>query len=260
MTTEEDISRVEPGGSAVAANDAQRLPLDWLAPNAPQPAMNPLWQLEDFLILQQQQRLMNSSSVSNHDKMIDDLLAVVEFLYGRTITVAALTLVDSCSSLMTKIVAPSGRTVHLIRGSKGNEVYLCMGGSPVATHSTSTATSNCLSQVHYCSCRSFLEKASKTSAAYVSIFSPTASTTTTHTSKTTGSAGTPICKHLLALKLLPHLAARSHVAVPITGTTTTMPSLVTYCPLIKAVSEEEFATLILDQILGREQNNNSVGC
>ena len=72
---------------------------------------------------------------------------MTEFLFGTNLLTSTMSVVDNSYNLITELIAPSGRTVHLIRGSKGDETYLCL------------TTGN----QYYCSCRSFLEKSSKVS-------------------------------------------------------------------------------------------------
>jgi hypothetical protein len=251
--------------------------MDWTPAMAPIHASNTLWQLEALLwkhrqqlkSLTQQQEIASSTNKMLVDQhLIDELLMTTEFLYGSKLMTSALTLVDSCRSLITVVVAPSGRVAYLVRGSRGDETYLCLlstSSSSSSSSSSTTTTTPTLSyagSVHYCSCRSYLE--STTNNAKTSGVSPTQHRHQQGTPKRNNNAftvaGPPICKHLLALKLLPYLEGptdhrnttthdnKNHVSSTGNGTKPWC------CPVQKPVTEEEFATLLLNHVsfYGRE--------
>jgi hypothetical protein len=164
-------------------------------PSAPPHVLNqPLMQLEDYLLSLGDSNQESSSLQDRHD----EILIVAEFLYGSNLLTAALTLLDSCESMVTKLAASSHRSLYLVKGK--DSYYMCF----------------CEPHLHYCSCRSFLEKTTKSS--------------NSKTSSSSNNTTTELCKHLLALKLVPHL----NIAFP----------------QITTVTDEEFATLVLDRTLG----------
>lgn len=201
----------------------------------------------------------------------DELLSVAEFLFGQKSLSSALSIVDSRHSLITKLVAPSGRFVYVIRSSttmggaslqhhapnpiletlrenKKDNYYLCLMSPSQSSQSPPP--------VRYCSCRSFLEKSTKKAAFVASSLRSNSSTgynqNNIYTHDENDREGAPICKHLLALWLLPHLVASS--AMTPNGPTGQQPPPRTTeqyycCPEIKSVTEEDFANLILDRVL-----------
>jgi hypothetical protein len=128
----------------------------------------------------------------------EEVLRVADFLYGSTLD-GALGLLDTPESITKVVSIPSQRSLHLVRG-QGDNSYFCL-----------LSFDNSQSSVYYCSCRSFLEKSRN-------------SNTGTH-----GAAC--LCKHLLALQLMPALHVKGSV--------------------IETVSDEEFGNLILNRIGSR---------
>jgi hypothetical protein len=189
----------------------------------------------------------------------NELLSVAEFLFGHKALTAALSIVDSRRSLVTKLEAPSGRSVHVIRSSSssttttttptterndanyhrrdGEQQYLCL-----LSPSQSSAS---VPPLRYCSCRSFLEKSTKKAAALAALRTGAASLATTSIHGETFHDGSPVCKHLLALFLLPHLAAASDAGDSNSYHTSYRHSY----PEIKAITEKEFARFLLDRVL-----------
>jgi hypothetical protein len=113
----------------------------------------------------------------------------------------ALNILDNEPSLITKVVsATSQRALYLVQGSGStsknktdNEIYLCfISNDYTDAHS-----------MHHCSCRSFWER-----------------------SRSNGSA--TLCKHLLALQLLPSLGIKCHT--------------------IEVLSDEEFANIVMTRL------------
>ena len=139
--------------------------------------MHPVFQLHDFL------DSLAVANDANHERVIeekrDQAISVAEFLFGSAMVTAALMLLDNSGSF-TRISSPH-RSLWLIRGSN-DLTYMCF-----ACHETP--------DLYYCSCRSYLEKMTK---------------------KNTEEEGLPeLCKHLLALKLIPVLRIEAvEVTVP----------------------------------------------
>jgi hypothetical protein len=236
----------------------------WKYPASPSITTNPLLQLEillDSLGKPQQKEFGDETTKqdsangkNDNSHKIDDLLVAADFLFGSKLMSAALALVDSCQNLMTQLVAPSGRMAYLIQGSKLDETYLCLCRPP--------STINGIASVNYCSCRSFLEKASRMHCSSMPlrprrsgvVISPSAFNSNNHSNH---SSSPPICKHLLALKLLPHLegANRSrdtsrHQAGTSMPINAPLPSMTeSFCPQVKPVTEEEFASIILNRTI-----------
>ena len=132
----------------------------------------------------------------------DEILNVAEFLFGSKMLFAALALLDDSSGGITKVStcsAPVKRSLFLVRGTQSYLCYLAKENS-----------------IDYCSCRSFLEKATKARSGV-------------------------LCKHLLALKLMPYLSIR--------------------CQEITTSSHKEFSKLVMDRTLvgaaGTSPNNSS---
>jgi hypothetical protein len=190
---------------------------EWAPPDPPSVARNPFWQLDEFL--QQQPRKQCCS---------DQLLMVSEFLYGSTLVASAVNLIDSASNLMIQVVAPSGRRVFLVRASTcstSNDeetYYVCLlrdsrSGGP------------------YCSCRAYLETTLKPAQQGNNLTAQSASYI---------SGGyLPVCKHLLALKLLPFLTEEDNLKA-----NAVQNHECRNYPEIKPVSEDEFASMILNQV------------
>ncbi|GKY95318.1 hypothetical protein MPSEU_000493600 [Mayamaea pseudoterrestris] len=128
----------------------------------------------------------------------DQLLRVADFLYNSCME-GALSILDHEPPLITQVVsAASQRSLYLVQGSShksrsSNETYLCY---------TSPDVNDSLS-MHHCSCRSFWER-----------------------SRNSGSA--TLCKHLLALHLLPGLNGKFHT--------------------LQIASDEEFANIVLSRL------------
>jgi hypothetical protein len=172
--------------------------------NPPQVARHPLHLLEYYLDSRKQQGEPASATGSNpelekanHDNKAtqEEVLRVADFLYGSTLD-GALGLLDTPESITKVVSIPSQRSLYLVRG-QGDNSYFCL------------LSDNAQSSVYYCSCRSFLEKS--------------------RNSNTHGAAC--LCKHLLALQLMPTLHVEGSV--------------------IETVSDEEFGNLILNRIGSR---------
>ena len=172
---------------------------------------------------------------------VDELLSVAEFLFGQKTLTSALAIVDSRRSLITKLVAPSGRFVHTIRSSNSSSLAAMDANDPNNSRISDGEHYLCLlsplQSLRYCSCRSFLEKSTKKVAA-LRAHKIGFNDENCHD-------GPPVCKHLLALFLLPHLVAASEAH---SNKTSYGHSYSSY-PEIKSITEQEFATLVLDRIL-----------
>ena len=146
--------------------------------------IHPVYQLEHYL-----RSVANDDDDTNHQERrkhsvdeakYDEILRVADFLFGNTLLVAALTLLDHPSSTFTKI-SSIHRSLWLVRGS-GDVAYMCFvcgSGDPLSMEKEETPN------LYFCNCRSFLEKTTK---------------------RTPSEQELPeLCKHLLALKLIPAL-------------------------------------------------------
>ena len=106
-------------------------------------------------------------SEKNEENRQDKIIRVADYLYGGSILEAALAVLDTDGAIRRVRGEPSNRSLFLVRGAR-----------------TSKAPADyyiCLVEhgITYCSCRSYFERAKADPRA--------------------------LCKHLLALKLLPHL-------------------------------------------------------
>jgi hypothetical protein len=213
----------------------------------------------------------NGSATATTVADADELLSVAEFLFGQKALTAALAIVDSRRSLITKLVAPSGRSIHLVMSSSssssktmatdtsdrnmamnmnrngnrwgggGEDSYLCLL-SP-------SQSSRLLPPLRYCSCRSFLEKSTKRAATLSSLRTSSAHGNTNSNDENFHD-GPPVCKHLLAVFLLPHLAAASASALVASVPSRSYQNYHHYSyPEIKSITEKEFAGFILDRVL-----------
>jgi hypothetical protein len=232
-------------------NNVIMVPVDWIPPLPPSMTKNPLSQLDEALKqftndIQNHNDHDSSNNNNNaeanninNNNPTNKLLNVTEFLFGTNLLTSTVSIIDNGWNLITELIAPSGRTVHLIRGSKGDETYLCLTGSGQ----------------YYCSCRSFLEKSSKVSLMTVA-GAGTIVNSTTKRQQQPQRNHPPICKHLLALKLVPYLAAADCVANQPNSNcnnTSDIFANVSYCPKAKVGTEEEFATVILNHLLLGQQ-------
>ena len=102
----------------------------------------------------------------------DKILRVGDFVFGSSHMDAAMSVLDNADKAVRCVRAvPSQRTAFLVEGSnntRGNSTYFC------------------LPQQQFCTCRSYLERSKKEC-----LYSQNNSTV--------------VCKHLLALKLMPYL-------------------------------------------------------
>ena len=246
-------------------------PNDWVAPDPVlKPTMfsgggeDPLAQLDLYCRSHSDtsNNKLNSNSINESSTVsdVDGLLSVAEFLFGQKALNAALVIVDSRRSLITKVVAPSGRFVHTIRSSSAfnasptreaidvtngrnpldGEQYLCLL-SP-------SQSSGFLAPIRYCSCRSFLEKSTRKVSALSSLRTRGNTANSKHgVHDENFHDGPPVCKHLLALSLLPHLVAASG-----SSGASNFYNRNNYnfsYPEIKCITEKEFAGLVLDRII-----------
>mmetsp|Transcript_3463 Transcript_3463/g.9697 ORF Transcript_3463/g.9697 Transcript_3463/m.9697 type:complete len:264 (+) Transcript_3463:421-1212(+) len=245
-------------------------------------AEDPLAQLGSYCALSRSETSDKSTdSASGQD--LNELLSVAEFLFGHKTLSSALAIVDSRRSLITKITAPSGRFLHAIRSSssataiasasavneaclqhtnntmqtipatlrersatrKGDEqYYLCLLSSPPQSSQHKHKL-----PLRYCSCRSFLEKstkrASSLSSARIASGAGFRNGYHHHNNDENYQDGPPVCKHLLALFLLPHLTSGDSSTSQGYGNN----SYNNCCQEIRSVSEEDFASLILNRVL-----------
>lgn len=138
-----------------------------------------------------------TSGPANVQEKHDKILRVAEFLFGSLHLSASLALADSYQTIFTKVTSPH-RSLWLVKGSSSDLSYMCF----VPPESPG---------LFYCTCRSFLEKTTKQP----------------HNRKHLPQ----VCKHLLALQMLPHLGLQ--------------------CPEL-SLSDHDFAALVLDRTLGSQ--------
>jgi hypothetical protein len=145
--------------------------------------IHPVYQLGDFLRMASRKNDIQADHQEGRDSVEaqqDKIIRVADFLFGNTLLAAALTLLDSHESTFTKI-SSMHRSIWLVRGS-GDAAYMCYACGDATSSSTG---SDGAPNLYFCNCRSFLEKTTK---------------------KTTSDQELPeLCKHLLALKLIPPL-------------------------------------------------------
>ena len=181
----------------------------------PQIILNPLFQLEDYLQSLEDENHDPSSTTKttttavNEDRQ-DEILHVAEFLYGEKPLASALHFLDAADTTITKISAKNNhRSLYLVSSSSSSSSW-----QQQQQQHKNDYLCLCDDSLYYCSCRSFLEKNAKKTKIV-------------------------LCKHLLALKLLPYLLP-NHIPHPRTITT---------------VTDEEFANLVLDRTLGYHHNH-----
>jgi hypothetical protein len=152
--------------------------------------MHPVFQLQDFLLSLTVRNVGDRNEEWTVEEKRDQAISVAEFLFGSSMVAAALTLLDNQGSC-SKMSSPH-RSLWLVRGST-DVAYMCFSCDETP-------------HLYYCNCRSFLEKTTK---------------------KPIEEEGLPeLCKHLLALKLIPALQIE-------------FPHL--------TVSDKEFAKLVLER-------------
>lgn len=228
---------------------------------------------------QQQQHALRrrEEQQQQQQERTDELLQVAEFLYGPTLLSSALELIDADASastgngsvVFTRLVAPSGRAVHLVRGSGAGQTYLCLTEDDDANAGGGGGGSG--GGIHYCSCRSYLERSGRYSSSNnnnnasataggadvcggvggpptlpPSGGAAAVSTSTQHRSP-------PLCKHLLALKLLPHLSCGGGQSCDENENfDDDVDAFDDFDALtvVQTVTEEEFAHLVMDRVWG----------
>ena len=199
-------------------------------PPPPQAGLNPLITLNRYLAgLETLDNTVDSSTIASNRQ--DEILQTVDFLYGSALD-GALSVLESFSNYVsgptssavatavTRLQSPH-RSLYTVsastttaRGGRGGPswhqhqqqqdscCYLCI--IPAENNHDHPEDSD--TGIYYCSCRSFLEKC-----------------------RSTSSGGGSLCKHLLALKLMPFL-----------GLT---------CPTVRLASEEELSRALLQRLL-----------
>jgi len=157
----------------------------------PSSCLHPLSVLDQYLESMNPKENSDAGTSKTHD----EVLQVVDFLYGNTLE-GALHILDDAEAVIRQIVCNS-RSLYLVRSSsysRGKEdpsSYLCILPSKDCSH-----------PIYYCSCRSFLERSRST--------------------------GICLCKHLLALRLMPVLQVQ--------------------CTTVDTVSDKEFANHVIQQM------------
>jgi SWIM zinc finger len=154
-------------------------------------------------------------------RFIDDLLRLAAFLFGSTLD-GALTLLENNPKrdILRLISLQSNRTMFIVKGrpcrgsTASDSTYMCMLKEKVSQNSTSNYEHvDSVDEVNdttedattaYCSCRSFSERCQKSRE------------------------GKALCKHLLAIKLMPFLRIE--------------------CSVIEVGSDDEYCRIILQRI------------
>ena len=218
----------------------------------PQSCLNPLLVLDQYLASLEQPRTDTSNSTLKETtttlKRQDEILQTVEFLYGSALD-GALSVLDSTTSsvpgrsssvtaappiasTVTRFQSPQ-RSLYMVAASsvrgraaaaaglstavrQQDSYYLCILPADNQHDTTTNSSTSTGSSIYYCSCRSFLEKSRSNSS------------NSSHGATTLATAGVSLCKHLLALKLMPVL-----------GWT---------CSTIHFTSEEEFSHALLQRL------------
>lgn len=146
------------------------------------------------------------SETVDHNKIHeDDILRTVDFLYGKTMEGAIAILDVAEKNSISKVVSTSTqRCAYLVKGSaaysssrgksSNDESYFCL-----VPHVSDDVP------IYFCSCRSFLER-----------------------NRHSISEGSCLCKHLLAIRLLPVLNVKPF--------------------LIETMSDDEFANILMQRI------------
>ena len=198
----------------------------------------------------------NRSSHHLQDRQ-DKILHVADFLFGNMLN-SALMLFDSSQTMITKVTAaPSNRSIYLVKASSSSSsnfhrtprtgpatpsYYQCIlpeikSSKHDGNDTTNSNNNDRCSSIYYCSCRSFYENSKSSMAAVATMVATKSSNNNTKRTgedrsfSGEGTGDLSICKHLLALMLMPHLQ------VPFQHLTLS--------------SEEEFASLVLDRTFPR---------
>lgn len=167
--------------------------LDKISPPSKAHLHAPL-QLENFLaLLTSDNGIGEPLNQQSFEKRRDKILLAAEFIFGSSHLSASLALLDNYESSITRVSSPH-RSLWLVRGSS-DQAYMCFAREDTPN-------------LYYCSCRSYLEKTTK---------------------KASEDQRLPeLCKHLLALKLIPALQIN--------------------CPHL-TLPDKDFAKLVMDRTL-----------
>lgn len=163
----------------------------------------------------------------------DEILRVVDFLF-ESILEGSLAILNSSETLISKVVsAPSHRFFYLVQTSSSSSSTRRVGGGQGSTRTSSgpsdylcllpahkSSSSYSPSPIYYCSCRSFYEKSRATWSGRHSIHQNSGIAAT-------GRSSPSLCKHLLALKLMPLLRVQ--------------------CSMTELNSDDEFCRVILSR-------------
>lgn len=152
------------------------------------PALQPLHLLDHYLLSREE------ATASR-----DEILRVADFLFGTTLD-GALTILDSPAAI-TQVISPS-RSIHLVRASSTNSQNHRTAPNQLQQRAPSSyicilPNQNDFLPMTYCSCHSYFERNKNKPG---------------------------ICKHLLAIKLMPHLQVKPCI--------------------LKTCTEEEFSNLV----------------
>lgn len=143
----------------------------------------------------------NNNKNKESSSLLPDIFRVGDFLFGTTFE-GAIAILDAAESLITRVIsAPSQRTAFLVTSSSGKQVatYLCLLPQSSKEGNQIATTTSC---TYYCSCRSFLEKNAR-------------------------SLHFQLCKHLLAITILPHVGVQ--------------------CKTIETLTDQEFGRVLVSR-------------
>jgi hypothetical protein len=137
----------------------------------------------------------------------EEVIRVADFLYGGSSLESALGVLDTAGAVRKICSNPSNRQAYLVQGTTRSgpgrngtiDVYFCLFEPPSVEKEG----------FYYCSCRSFFEKAKNDQLV--------------------------ICKHLLALKLMPHLNC--------------------FCK-VEEVSDSDFASLLMRRVFDKASSTH----
>jgi hypothetical protein len=192
----------------------------------------------------------------------DEVLRLVDFLYGSTTVEGALAILDNNAmvrdnTIITRVISQSSqRSLFLVKAAAASashkrrklplpqhqhhyqqqcnddsNYYLCLlpPHDDAENHQDEPLTAAAFLPVYYCSCRSFLEKNSR----YNGCTTTSSRRDGTWSNNSNHSHSPNLCKHLLALRLMPALQICAAAAVTTTET----------------VSDYDFSEIILNRLL-----------
>ena len=154
-----------------------------------------------------------ATNVEQDDRQESSILLMADFLFGATTLDGAVAILDNAESLITRIVdGPNKRQMYFCRSSSSQHHHYHHSSNQRPASEVPSSylciipKSEDRYPIHYCSCRSFLEL-----------------------SRSTATSAPRLCKHLLALYLLPYLDSQP-------------------CALVETSSDSEFSKLVIHRL------------